>query len=116
GDLVYVGYGIVAPEQEWNDYAGVDVRGKIVVALVNDPGLQDSALFRGKILTYYGRWTYKLEEAERQGAAGILLVHTPESATYPWGTVASSWTGPQVRVARPSGALRLAGWLSTDAA
>jgi Zn-dependent M28 family amino/carboxypeptidase len=116
GDLVYVGYGIVAPEQEWNDYAGVDVRGKIVVALVNDPGLQDSTLFRGKILTYYGRWTYKLEEAERQGAAGILLVHTPESATYPWGTVASSWTGPQVRVARPAGALKLAGWLSSEAA
>ena len=116
GDLVFVGYGIVAPEQEWNDYAGVDVRGKIVVALVNDPGLRDSTIFRGPILTYYGRWTYKLEEAERQGAAGILLIHTTESATYPWGTVASSWTGPQVRVARPAGPLKVAGWLTTDAA
>ena len=70
--LVFVGYGIVAPEDSWNDYAGLDVKGKIVVALVNDPGLQDSTIFRGKILTYYGRWTYKIEEARRQGAAGIL--------------------------------------------
>lgn len=115
GDLVFVGYGIVAPEAEWNDYAGTDVRGKIVVALVNDPGLQDSTLFRGRILTYYGRWTYKLEEAERQGAAGILLVHTTESATYPWGTVASSWTGPQVRAERQAGPLKVAGWLSNEA-
>jgi Zn-dependent M28 family amino/carboxypeptidase len=116
GELVFVGYGIVAPEQQWNDYAGTDVRGKIVVALVNDPGLQDSTLFRGRVLTYYGRWTYKLEEAERQGAAGILLIHTPESATYPWGTVASSWTGPQVRAERPAGPLEVAGWLTTEAA
>ena len=116
GDLVFVGYGIVAPEQQWNDYAGTDVRGKIVVALVNDPGLQDTTIFRGKILTYYGRWTYKLEEAERQGAAGILLVHTTESATYPWGTVSSSWTGPQVRVARPAGPLKVAGWLTSETA
>ena len=116
GDLVFVGYGIVAPEQGWNDYAGADVKGKIVVALVNDPGLRDSTIFRGKILTYYGRWTYKLEEAERQGAAGILLIHTPESATYQWGTVASSWTGPQVRVARTAGPLAVAGWLTEQSA
>lgn len=116
GDLVWVGYGIVAPEYQWNDYAGVDVKGKIVVALVNDPGLRDSTIFRGKVLTYYGRWTYKLEEAERQGAAGILLVHTDESATYRWSTVASSWTGAQVRVARPAGPLVVAGWLSRGAA
>jgi hypothetical protein len=116
GDLVWVGYGIVAPEYQWNDYAGVDVKGKIVVALVNDPGLRDSTIFRGRVLTYYGRWTYKLEEAERQGAAGILLVHTDESATYGWSTVASSWTGPQVRVARTAGPLKVAGWLSREAA
>ncbi|MBA3318274.1 MAG: peptidase M28, partial [Gemmatimonadales bacterium] len=72
GEAVFVGYGIVAPELGWNDYAGLDAKGKIVVALVNDPGLQDSTLFRGKILTYYGRWTYKVEEARRQGAAGLL--------------------------------------------
>ena len=116
GDLVWVGYGIVAPEYQWNDYAGLDVKGKIVVALVNDPGLRDSTIFRGKVLTYYGRWTHKLEEAERQGAAGILLVHTDESATYGWSTVASSWTGPQVRVARTAGPLKVAGWLSREAA
>jgi hypothetical protein len=98
GDLVFVGYGIIAPEYDWNDYEGVDVKNKIVVALVNDPGLRDSTIFRGPILTYYGRWTYKIEEAQRQGAAGILLVHTAESATYPWSTVQSSWTGPQVRI------------------
>ncbi len=116
GDLVYVGYGIVAPELQWNDYAGADVKGKIVVALVNDPGLRDSTIFRGKILTYYGRWTYKLEEAERQGAAGILLVHTDESATYGWSTVTGSWTGPQVRVARAPGPLAVAGWLTRETA
>ena len=116
GDLVFVGYGIVAPEQGWNDYEGVDVKNKIVVALVNDPGLRDSTIFRGPILTYYGRWTYKIEEARRQGAAGILLVHTTESATYPWTTVQSGWTGPQVRIEEPPTSLLVAGWLSTEAA
>jgi Zn-dependent M28 family amino/carboxypeptidase len=116
GDLVFVGYGIVAPENDWNDYEGTDVKNKIVVALVNDPGLRDSTIFRGSILTYYGRWTYKIEEARRQGAAGILLVHTTESATYPWTTVQSSWTGPQVRIEEPPSSLLVAGWLSENAA
>jgi len=116
GDLVFVGYGIVAPEYHWDDYQGLDVKNKIVVALVNDPGLRDSTIFRGAILTYYGRWTYKIEEAQRHGAAGILLVHTPESATYPWTTVQSSWTGPQVRVEEPPKSLLVAGWLQRDAA
>jgi len=116
GDLVFAGYGIVAPEYQWNDYEGLDVKGKVVVLLVNTPGLRDSTLFKGKILTYYGRWTYKIEEAERQGAAGILMVHTPESATYGWATVVGSWTGPQTRVARKSGSLVVAGWLSQSAA
>ncbi len=115
-DLVFVGYGIVAPEYQWNDYEGVDARNKIVVALVNDPGLRDSTIFRGPILTYYGRWTYKIEEAQRQGAAGILLLHTTESATYPWTTVQSSWTGPQVRIEKPATSLIVAGWLNQDAA
>jgi len=115
-DLVFVGYGIVAPEYQWDDYRGLDVKNKIVVALVNDPGLRDSTIFRGPILTYYGRWTYKIEEAQRQGAAGILLIHTPESATYPWSTVQSSWTGPQVRIEEPPKALLIAGWLTRDAA
>jgi Zn-dependent M28 family amino/carboxypeptidase len=116
GDLVFVGYGIVAPEYDWDDYKGIDVKNKIVVMLVNDPGLRDSTIFRGKILTYYGRWTYKIEEARRQGAAGILLVHTAESATYPWTTVQSSWTGPQVRIEVLPSSLLVAGWLNQDAA
>ncbi|MFL5402498.1 MAG: M28 family peptidase [Gemmatimonadales bacterium] len=115
-DLVFVGYGIVAPEYQWDDYKGIDVKNKIVVVLVNDPGLRDSTIFRGPILTYYGRWTYKIEEAQRQGAAGILLVHTTESATYPWSTVQSSWTGPQVRIEEPAQSLLVAGWLNQDAA
>lgn len=113
-DLVFVGFGIVAPEYDWNDYAGVDVRGKIVVALVNDPGLIDSTRFKGRALTYYGRWTYKIEEAARQGAAGIIMVHTTESATYPWAIVESSWTGPQVRLEKAPTPLRLAGWITDD--
>ena len=116
GEAVFVGYGIVAPELGWNDYAGLDAKGKIVVALVNDPGLQDSGIFRGKILTYYGRWTYKIEEARRQGAAGLLLVHTTESATYPWTTVLSGWTGPQVRLETPPDSLVVAGWLQEQTA
>ncbi|MGH7629222.1 MAG: M28 family peptidase [Gemmatimonadales bacterium] len=115
GDLVFAGYGIVAPEYGWNDYEGADVKGRIVVVLVNTPGIRDSTLFRGKYMTYYGRWTYKMEEAERQGAAGILMVHTPESATYGWATVTGSWTGPQTRVARKAGPLTVAGWLSEAA-
>jgi Zn-dependent M28 family amino/carboxypeptidase len=116
GEAVFAGHGIVAPELGWNDYAGLDVKGKIVVALVNDPGLRDSTLFRGKILTYYGRWTYKIEEAQRQGAAGLLLIHTAESATYPWTTVLSGWTGPQVRLESPPGSLLFAGWLQQETA
>ena len=116
GDAVFVGYGIVAPELGWNDYAGLDVKGKIVVALVNDPGIQDSTLFRGKILTYYGRWTYKIEEARRQGAAGLLMIHTTEGATYPWTTVLTGWTGPQVRLENPPDSLIVAGWLQEQTA
>jgi len=116
GDVVFAGYGIVAPEYGWNDYAGLDAKGKLVVVLVNDPGLRDSTIFRGKILTYYGRWTYKIEEARRQGAAGILIVHTTESATYPWTTVLSGWVGPQVRLETPPSSLVVAGWLQEETA
>ena len=116
GDVVFAGYGIVAPEYGWNDYAGFDATGKIVVVLVNDPGLRDSSIFRGKILTYYGRWTYKIEEARRQGAAGILMVHTTESATYAWTTVLSGWVGPQVRLETPPTSLVVAGWLQEETA
>jgi Zn-dependent M28 family amino/carboxypeptidase len=87
-----------------------------VIVLVNDPGLRDPALFKGTALTYYGRWTYKIEEAARQGAAGILLVHTDESATYGWSSVTGSWTGPQVRIETPATSLIAAGWLREPAA
>src|SRR5262245_15525616 len=96
-DAIFVGYGINSPEQQWNDYAGVDVHGKVVLVMVNDPPAppEEPTLFGGKALTYYGRWTYKFEEAARQGAAGAILIHTTESATYPWQVVQSSWSGTQ---------------------
>jgi Zn-dependent M28 family amino/carboxypeptidase len=114
--LIFAGYGTTASEWGWADFEGVDVRGKIIVVLVNDPGLVDSTIFRGKELTYYGRWTYKLEEAARQGAAGVLLVHTAESATYGWATVVGSWTGEQVRLERAATSLQVAGWLAEPTA
>ncbi len=96
-ELVFVGFGIVAPEYGWDDYAGVDVEGKIVVILVNDPGFysQDPEMFTGRAMTYYGRWTYKYEEAARQGAAAAIIVHETAPGAYPWQTVEGSWTGPQ---------------------
>jgi Zn-dependent M28 family amino/carboxypeptidase len=95
--LVFVGYGVNAPEQGWNDYAGLDVRGKTVVMLINDPGFHgaDASLFDGKRMTYYGRWTYKFEEAARQGAAAALIVHDTPGAGYGWDVVVNSWGGPQ---------------------
>ncbi len=95
-DLVFVGYGVVAPEYGWNDYEGVDVEGKTVVLLINDPGyVNRGEAFNGAAMTYYGRWTYKFEEAARQGAEGAIIVHQTAPASYPWGTVRSSWSGPQ---------------------
>ena len=96
-DMVFVGYGIVAPEYGRDDYAGVDVTGKTVLILVNDPGYatQDPAVFTGNAMTYYGRWTYKYEEAVRQGAAAALIIHQTAPAAYGWDTVRNSWTGPQ---------------------
>ncbi|MDN3640054.1 M28 family metallopeptidase [Simiduia curdlanivorans] len=116
-DMVFVGYGIVAPEYQWDDYAGVDVKGKTVVVLVNDPGYatQDSALFNGNAMTYYGRWTYKYEEAARQGAAAVLIVHETGAAGYPWEVVSGSWSGEQISLASDSkGAERVAveGWIT----
>jgi hypothetical protein len=99
-ELVFVGYGTVAPEYGWNDYEGIDVSGKTVVMLVNDPGFatQDPALFNGRSMTYYGRWTYKYEEAARQGAAAALIIHDTEPAAYGWATVEGSWSGPQLNM------------------
>lgn len=95
-DMIFVGYGIVAPEYQWNDYEGIDARGKTVVMLVNDPGFasQDPELFNGRAMTYYGRWTYKYEEAARQGAACAVIIHETEPAAYGWDVVRNGWTGP----------------------
>lgn len=117
--LVFAGYGIVAPEYGWNDYAGLDVKGKTVVVLVNDPGYAtgDPKLFDGKAMTYYGRWTYKYAEAARQGAAGILIVHDQGPAGYPWEVVRGSWTGPLEELPPGKDYLpAVEGWITHDAA
>ena len=120
-DLVFVGYGVVAPEYGWDDYAGLDVKGKTVVMLVNDPGFatKDEALFKGSAMTYYGRWTYKFEEAGRQGAAAALIVHETAPASYGWDVVSGSWTGAQYDLVRPDGGAsrtHIEGWLHYDTA
>jgi len=121
-DIVFVGYGVDAPEWNWNDYKNLDVKGKTVVVLVNDPGFgnHDASLFKGKAMTYYGRWTYKYEEAARQGAAMCLIVHTTnDAAGYPWSVVKNSWGGPQLALPQsedPAPRLPVAGWLTRDAA
>jgi Zn-dependent M28 family amino/carboxypeptidase len=121
-DVVFVGYGVNAPEWNWNDYEGLDVKGKTVVVLVNDPGFgdHDASLFKGKAMTYYGRWTYKYEEAARQGAAMCLIVHTSnDAAGYPWSVVMNSWGGPQLALPQsedPAPRLPVAGWITRDAA
>jgi Zn-dependent M28 family amino/carboxypeptidase len=122
-DVVFVGFGIVAPEHGWDDYAGVDVRGKLVLALVGEPPTPSgSDAFDGAALSHYGRWTYKLEEAARRGAAGALLVHTDDAATYPWTVVQHSWSGEQyVLAAAPEAPgllprLLIKGWVREDAA
>ncbi|VXC82682.1 M28 family metallopeptidase [Sphingomonas sp. AX6] len=118
-EVVFVGYGVNAPERGWNDYAGVDVKGKTVVILVNDPDWQTEGLegtFGGKAMTYYGRWTYKYEEAARQGAAAAIIVHQSEPASYGWNVVQSSWTGPQWQMEGAEvGASQAIGWLQLDA-
>ncbi|MGE0773811.1 MAG: M28 family metallopeptidase [Sphingomonadaceae bacterium] len=121
-DVVFVGYGINAPERGWNDYAGTDVKGKTVVILVNDPDWQTQNLkgpFEGRAMTYYGRWTYKFEEAARQGAAAAIVVHETEPAAYPFSVVISSWTGAQLQFDEPGGRMdqsKAVGWITSDAA
>ena len=121
-DVVFVGYGINAPEKGWNDYAGIDVKGKTVIILINDPDWQTKEAkgeFNGRAMTYYGRWTYKYEEAARQGAAAALIVHDTEPAAYGWNVVQSSWTGTQYLAASENnGANETAanGWIQLDKA
>lgn len=117
--LVFVGYGITAPEEGWNDFKGTDVKGKIVVMMVNDPQPTEAEpnRFAGKALTYYGRWTYKFEEAKRQGAAGVLLIHTKPSASYDWRVVQSSWSGSErFQLADRTAGTPLQGWITEGAA
>lgn len=114
--LVFVGYGIHAPEEKWNDFKGVNVKGKILLAMVNDPQAtaEEPDRFAGKSLTYYGRWTYKFEEARRQGAAGILLIHTNASASYGWNVPKTSFS--HERFSSEKGGNSLEGWLQEDQA
>jgi len=116
--VVFVGYGITAPEMKWDDYRDFDARGKLLICLVNDPPSSDPKFFGGKALTYYGRWTYKYEEAARHHAAGILLVHTDESAGYGWQVVRNSWSGEQAQLPLDAGAedLPLNGWITREVA
>ena len=125
GPVVFVGYGITAPEKGWDDYAGLDVHGKTVVFLVNDPDWQtpaagkDAGPFEGRAMTYYGRYTYKFEEAARHGAAAAFVIHDTEPAGYPWGVITTSWTGPQIDIDAPDkgmGRVGVEGWLTRAAA
>lgn len=121
-DIVFAGYGINAPERGWNDYAGLDVKGKTVIVLVNDPDWQmplGQGDFDGRAMTYYGRWTYKYEEAARQGAAAVFIVHDTEPAAYGWNVVASSNTGPLLDMQSDDNGMRhvaVQGWLTNDSA
>ena len=121
-DMVFVGYGVNAPERGWNDYEGVDVKGKTVVILVNDPDFGTESLegdFGGRAMTYYGRWTYKYEEAARQGAAAALIIHDTDPAAYGWNVVESSWSGPQFYAQTANGGAdntKANGWIQKDVA
>jgi Zn-dependent M28 family amino/carboxypeptidase len=124
-DVVFVGYGIVAPEFGWDDYKGLDVRGKTVVMLINDPpvtnakGELDPAVFGGRAMTYYGRWTYKYEIAAEKGAAACLIVHETGPAAYPFGVVITSWSRENFEIRTPdqnAGHIALSGWLTLEAA
>ena len=120
-DLIFMGYGVNAPEYEWNDYDGIDVKGKTLVILINDPGFgtKDPNLFNGKAMTYYGRWVYKFEEAARQGAEAMIIIHDTEPAAYPWQVVETSWSGKQIDLKRPdlgASRIKLEGWITYDIA
>jgi Zn-dependent M28 family amino/carboxypeptidase len=116
-EAIFVGHGIVAPEYQWNDFKDVDVRGKVIVLFTNEPASDDPKFFGGRALTYYGRWTYKYEEATRKGAVGAILIHTTPTAGYGWEVVRNSWSReqPYVKLAPGEPALSLAGWVSKEA-
>jgi Zn-dependent M28 family amino/carboxypeptidase len=115
--IVYVGYGIEAPEYHWDDYKSVDVRGKVLLMLVNEPPSEDASFFKGKALTYYGRWTYKYEEAARKGAVGVILIHQTDMASYPWEVVRNSNSGERSYLkAEDAPKLQVASWIQWDVA
>jgi Zn-dependent M28 family amino/carboxypeptidase len=115
-EIVFVGYGIEAPEYNWDDYKGTDVRGKVLLMLVNEPPSDDPKFFKGKALTYYGRWTYKYEEAARKGAVGVILVHQEQMASYPWEVVRNSNSGEKSFLKVEGAALKVASWIHLDVA
>jgi Zn-dependent M28 family amino/carboxypeptidase len=126
-DIVFVGYGVVAPEYGWDDYKGVDVKGKTIVMLINDPAIPDpqdasrldEKMFRGKAMTYYGRWTYKYEMASKKGAAAALIIHETRPAGYPYEVVESSWSGENFDIDKPDknmGVVAVQSWISLDTA
>ncbi len=115
-DIVFVGYGIEAPEYKWDDYKGVDVRGKVLLMLVNEPPSDDPKFFKGKALTYYGRWTYKYEEAARKGAVGAILIHKTEMASYPWEVVRNSNSAEKSYLKVEGPVLKVASWIQLDVA
>ena len=114
--IVFAGYGIEAPEYKWDDYKGTDVRGKVLLMLVNEPPSDDPNFFKGKALTFYGRWVYKYEEAARKGAVGVLLIHKTEMASYGWDVVRNSWSGENSALKLEGQALKTAGWVQLDVA
>jgi Zn-dependent M28 family amino/carboxypeptidase len=116
-EAIFVGHGIVAPEFQWDDFKGVDVKGKVLILFTNEPPSNDPKFFGGPALTHYGRWTYKYEEAARHGAKAVLIIHTTPTAGYGWEVVQSSWSGedPQLKLAPGQPALAFAGWLTKDA-
>lgn len=115
-EIVFVGYGIEAPEYNWDDYKGVDVKGKVLLMLVNEPPSEDPKFFKGKALTYYGRWTYKYEEALRKGAVGVILIHQEQMASYPWEVVRNSNAGEKSSLRANGPALKVASWVQFDVA
>src|SRR5215472_10253661 len=115
-EIVYVGYGIEAPEYQWDDYKGADVRGKVLLMLVNEPESNDPKFFQGRALTYYGRWTYKFEEAARKGAVGAILIHQTEKASYPWEVVRNSNSGEKAFLKGAENQLKAAAWIHVDVA
>jgi len=118
-DMIFVGYGVQAPEYKWDDFKGIDVKGKVIVVLINDPPVPDEKMFGGKAMTYYGRWTYKYEKAAELGAEGCLIVHETGPAGYPWGVVRDSWSGESFNLVAPDKNMHRAaveGWITHEQA